>query len=258
MKLVNLILEKNEGIATIILNRQDKLNALNKNTIYEFKEILQELEHDEEIKAIIITGAGDKAFCAGTDIDWLNEWNIVDELAYNGQNLFWKIENMPQPVIAVINGYALGGGCELILACDMRICSNKAKLGLPEVDLGVIPAYGGTQRLGRLIGMGKAKELILTGDIIDAQEAEKIGLVNKVVEHEKLMEEAIFLAKKIIKKGPLAVRLAKTAINSSASMDLSSGMVLEKMLLGVLLTSQDKKEGIAAFQEKRRPNFTGR
>lgn len=258
MELKNLIFKKNEGIATIVFNRPGKLNALNKDTIYEFKEILEEIEHDEGIRAIIITGTGDKAFCAGTDINWLNEWSIYDELDYNGQNLVLKIENMPQPVIAAINGYALGGGCELILGCDIRICSNKAKLGFPEVDLGVIPAYGGTQRLGRLIGLGKAKELILTGDSIAAQEAEKIGLVNKVVEHENLMDEALVFAKKIIKNGPLAVRMAKAALNTSASIDLSSGMVFEKMVQATLITTQDKKEGIAAFKEKRQPNFTGR
>ncbi|PKM89218.1 MAG: crotonase [Firmicutes bacterium HGW-Firmicutes-12] len=258
MDLLNLKLDKNEGIATIIIDRQGKLNSLNKDTVYEFKGVLEELENDEDIRVIIITGAGDKSFCVGTDIDWLNEWSMQDELAYNGQNLISKIETMPQPVIAAINGYALGGDCELILACDIRICSNKAKLGLPEVDLGVIPGYGGTQRLSRIIGIGKAKELILTGDTIDAKEAEKIGLVNRIVDHDNLMAEAIVLANKIKKKGPIAVRLAKAAINLSSSIDLSSGMIVEKMVQAALINTQDKKEGIAAFKEKRKPNFTGR
>ncbi len=251
-------LEIRDFIATITINRPSKLNALNKEAVYRFRDILNDLEKNDAVRAIIITGAGDKSFCVGTDVEWLNEWTIQEELSYNGQNLVSQIENMPQPVIAAVNGYALGGGCEMILGCDIRICSEKAKMGLPEVDLGVIPAYGGTQRLARYVGVGKAKELLFTGDMIDASEAKNIGLVNKVVVHEELMDEALKMAAKIASKGPLAVRFVKMSVNMSSSIDLSSGMIWEKMVQGVLLGTEDKTEGIAAFIEKRKPIFKGK
>lgn len=253
-----MILEKSEGIATITINRPQKHNALDRLTLNRFKSVLHEIRDDEETRVVIITGAGDKAFCTGTDINWLRQWDTREELGFNGQNLFTEIENLPQPVIAAINGYTLGGGCELALACDLRISSDKAVFGLPEVDLGVIPGYGGTQRLSRVVGMGRAKELILVGETIDALKAEKIGLVNKVVEPAGLMSEALVTAKKIAGKGPVALRFAKASVNMSASTDITSGLLFEKMALAVLLSSKDKEEGIAAFFEKRTPNFTGK
>lgn len=258
MRYNNLLVEYSNGIASIIINRPDIRNALNEETWYELGSAIDLLEKKDSVKVIIITGAGDKVFAAGADIKWLNQRPSLDVLNYSGQDVLFKLENMFKPVIAAINGFALGGGCELALACDIRISSDRAKLGQPEVNLGILPGAGGTQRLSRLVGIGKAKELILTGDIITAEEAKQIGLVNQVVKHEELMPAVVEVAQKIIAKGPVAIRLAKAAINISASTDMHSGLAFEKLAQALLFTTEDRTEGTSAFLEKRVPKFEGK
>lgn len=258
MRYNNLLVEYSNGIASIIINRPDIRNALNEETWYELGSAIDLLEKKDSVKVIIITGAGDKVFAAGADIKWLNQRPSLDVLNYSGQDVLFKLENMSKPVIAAINGFALGGGCELALACDIRISSDRAKLGQPEVNLGILPGAGGTQRLSRLVGIGKAKELILTGDIITAEEAKQIGLVNQVVKHEELMPAVVEVAQKIIAKGPVAIRLAKAAINISASTDMHSGLAFEKLAQALLFTTEDRTEGTSAFLEKRVPKFEGK
>ncbi len=256
-----LIVEKREdGIAVVTINRPKVLNALNATVIDELEKCFTELKDDPQVKAVILTGAGDKAFVAGADISGLVELNPLQgkEFAERGQRVFNLIENLGKPVIAAINGYALGGGCELAMACTLRVASEKAKLGQPEVNLGIIPGYGGTQRLPRLVGKGRAMELILTGRMVDAQEAYQIGLVNKVVPHEKLMDEAIELAKTIMSKGPLAVKYAMEAVNRGLEVSLEEGLRIEADLFGICCATEDKTEGTKAFLEKRKPNFQGR
>lgn len=248
--------KREDDIGVLYINRPQALNALNRETLGELKSFLQDVLPGEGLRALIVTGAGDKAFVAGADIKEMydmtdGEFEDYIELA---QGVYELIENSI-PSIAAINGYALGGGCELALACDVRIASDKAKLGFPEVKLGIFPGWGGTQRATRLIGPGKAKELIFTGEMIDAQEAQRIGLVERVVPHEKLMEEAKNLASTIAKRGPIAVRLAKTAINAGYDMDLKKALLLEKSLVSICFKSEDRVEGMKAFLEKREPSF---
>jgi enoyl-CoA hydratase len=252
--------EKKENIGFLTINRPEKLNAISNELISELKKLLDEIENDEEMRVLIITGAGDKAFVAGADIK-----ELVDRDASQGrrvskerQEIFSRIENLPVPVIAAVNGYALGGGLELALACSIRICSEKAQFGAPEVKLGIIPGDGGTQRLPRLVGLGRAMELILTGDFIDAQEAYRIGLVNKVLPQEELMDKATELATKIASRPPLAVRFAKEAVNRSQEGDAASGFALESYLHALSCTTEDKKEGVSAFLEKRKGKFKGK
>jgi enoyl-CoA hydratase len=246
------------GILTI--NRPKVLNALSWQSLRELKVFLEDILPKENLKALLITGAGDKAFVAGADIAEMN--NMKDrefqEYVDFAHRVYELIENDPSPCIAVINGYALGGGCELALACDIRIASDKAKLGFPEVRLGIFPGWGGTQRVTRILGLGKTKELVFTGEMIDAQEALRIGLVERVVPHDNLMDEARNLAHKIAKNGPRAVRMAKTAINSGSEMDLQRALLLEKTLVSLCFDSEDRVEGMTAFLEKREPNFNGR
>ncbi len=255
-----LIVEKKENIAIVTINRPKVLNALNATVIDELERCFKELQQDPEVGAVILTGAGDKAFVAGADITGLVELNPLEgkRFAERGQAVFNLIENLGKPVIAAINGYALGGGCELAMACTIRIASEKAKLGQPEVNLGIIPGYGGTQRLPRLIGKGRAMELILTGRMVDAQEAYQIGLVNKVVPHDKLMDEAIEMAKTILSKGPLAVKYAMEAVNRGLEVSLEEGLRIEADLFGICCATEDKVEGTKAFLEKRKPNFQGK
>jgi enoyl-CoA hydratase len=252
--------EKKENIGFLTINRPEKLNAISNELISELKKLLDEIENDEEMRVLIITGAGDKAFVAGADIK-----ELVDRDASQGrrvskerQEIFSRIENLPVPVIAAVNGYALGGGLELALACSIRICSEKAQFGAPEVKLGIIPGDGGTQRLPRLVGLGRAMELILTGDFVDAQEAYRIGLVNKVFPQEELMDKATELATKIASRPPLAVRFAKEAVNRSQEGDAASGFALESYLHALSCTTEDKKEGVSAFLEKRKGKFKGK
>ncbi len=255
----NILFEKKEGIGFITINRPEKLNALNYETLEELECLFFELEKDNEVKVIIITGAGEKAFVAGADIKELSELNPLKakEFAEKGQRIFSMIENMKKPIIAAVNGFALGGGCELALACHIRVASNSAKLGQPEVKLGLIPGYGGTQRLTRLVGKGFSTELILTGDMIDAEEARRIGLVNKVVESSELMSTCLGIAKKIMANSPVAVKLALDAINRGAEVNLKEGLALEANLFSLCFASEDSKEGTKAFLEKRQPNFKG-
>jgi enoyl-CoA hydratase len=247
----------NIGILTI--NRPNVLNALNWDTLGELREFLEDVLPKEELKALIFTGAGDKAFVAGADIAQMNEMKERDFQDYvdYAHRVYELIENEPCPSIAAINGYALGGGCELALACDIRIASEKARLGFPEVKLGIFPGWGGTQRITRILGLGKTKELVFTGEMITAEEALRIGLVERVVPHGEIMSEAKKLAGAIAKRGPIAVRLSKTAINAGSEMDLQKALLLEKTLVSLCFDSQDRVEGMKAFLEKREPSFTG-
>lgn len=247
----------NIGILTI--NRPSVLNALNWDTLGELRVFLEDILPNEELKALIVTGAGEKAFVAGADIAQMNEMKERDFQDYvdYAHRVYELIENEPCPSIAAINGYALGGGCELALACDIRIASEKARLGFPEVKLGIFPGWGGTQRVTRILGLGKTKELVFTGEMIDAREALRIGLVERVVPHGEIMKEAKELAGAIAKRGPLAVRMSKTAINAGSEMDLQKALLLEKTLVSLCFDSKDRVEGMNAFLEKREPTFTG-
>ncbi|MGF6906423.1 enoyl-CoA hydratase-related protein [Fusobacterium sp. PH5-44] len=249
--------ESNESIVTISLNRPKALNALNKELITELDSIINILEKDNNIKVIIITGSGDRAFAAGADIEEMSLLNPDDGKAWGamGSMVFRKIEKSKKIYISAINGYALGGGCELAMACDIRIGSHNIKMGLPETGLGIIPGYGGTQRMQRIIGMGKAKELIFTCDLIDAQEALRIGLINHVVESEVLLEKSYEIAKKIIKNSFNAVMLAKEAINIGNQVDIDSGIKIEQNLFGLCFAHNDQKEGMNAFLEKRKAKY---
>ncbi|MEW5995647.1 MAG: enoyl-CoA hydratase-related protein, partial [Candidatus Zixiibacteriota bacterium] len=243
----------------VTINRERALNALNRETVGELQQLFSSYWSDDAIKVVIITGAGEKAFVAGADITELADLNMRTgtELAAHGQYLMKTIQNFPKPVIAAINGFALGGGCELAMACDIRLASEKAKLGQPEVNLGIIPGYGGTQRLARLVGKGKAMQLILTGDMIDAQEAYRIGLVEEVYPPDQLMEKALEMARAICARGPIAVRTAKECINRGLDVNLTAGCDLEKANFGQTCGTGDKNEGMKAFLEKREPRFTG-
>ncbi len=236
------------------------MNAISQELTAELSLFLDEIENDDELRVIVITGAGDKAFVAGADINELvdRDARLGRRVSRERQEIFSRIENLHVPVIAAVNGYALGGGLELALACSIRICSEKAQFGAPEVKLGIIPGDGGTQRLPRLVGQGRAMEMIITGDFIDAQEAYRIGLVNKVFPPEKLKEEAMELAKKIASRPPLAVRYAKEAVNRSQEGDSASGFALESYLHALSCTTEDKKEGVSAFLEKRKGKFKGK
>lgn len=255
----NLLFENEDGIGILTMNRPKALNALNSETLSELSSLVDEIAADDSVKAVIITGA-ERSFVAGADIVEMLNFSAAEGRTFGqlGQATFLKIEKMNKPVIAAINGFALGGGCELSMACDIRIASEKAKFGQPEVGLGIVPGFGGTQRLPRLVGKGKAKEIIFTGDIFDAQEALRIGLVQKVVAPEELMETAKAMAKRIMKNGPYAVRLCKDAINMGLDIDLASGQEYEATLFAVTCATDDKKEGMSAFVDKRKPSFSGK
>jgi len=255
-----LIYEKKENIGVLTINRPQRMNAISNELTSELKKFLDEIENDDELRVLVITGAGDKAFVAGADINELVDRDalIGRRVSRQRQEIFSRIENLHVPAIAAINGYALGGGLELALACSIRVCSDKAQFGAPEVKLGIIPGDGGTQRLPRLVGLGRAMEMILTGDFIDAEEAYRIGLVNKIVPHEELMEKAMELAKKIASRPPLAVRYAKETVNRSLEGSTVSGFALESFLHALSCTTEDKKEGVSAFLEKRKGKFKGR
>jgi len=253
----NLLLEKDNGIGIITLNRPKALNALNAATIYEMDQLLDTIAKDDSIKIVIVTGSGEKAFVAGADITEMKSMSAIEGRNWGklAQAVFNKLENLPQPVIAAVNGFALGGGCELAMACDIRIASEKAKFGQPEVSLGIIPGFGGTQRLSRLVGKGIAKEILFTGDMIDANEACRIGLVNKVVAAGELIAAAKVMAEKIMSRGPVAVQLCKAAVNEGLDMDLQSGIAYEAEVFGLCFATADQTEGMTAFVEKRKANF---
>ena len=256
----NIKTETRDRILYVTIDRPKVLNALNAKTVEEIGRAFSEARDDDAIRCVILTGAGEKAFVAGADINELATMTplIGKQVSEKGQNVFLEIERFPKPVIAAINGFALGGGCELALACHIRIASEKAQIGLPEVTLGIIPGYGGTQRMARLLGKGKAFELVCSGDRIGAAEAEKIGLVNKVVPADQLMSAAEEMAKKIAARSPVAVRAAIEAINYGSDMPLEEGLLLEATLFGLLCATEDMKEGMKAFLEKRAANFPGR
>lgn len=256
MEFKNLLLEKNEGICTIKINSPQTLNALNEEVIKELDNVFDQVACDEEVSVIILTGEG-KAFVAGADIAYMNGFNVEEakKFAENGSRIFRKIEMLEKVVIAAVNGYALGGGCELCMACDIRIASERAKFGQPEVGLGITPGFSGTQRLPRLVGLGRAKELILTGGHIDAQEAYRIGLVNKIINKDILMEETYKLAKKIISNSKTAMKYAKEAMNRGVETDIETGIAIEANLFSLCFANEDQKEGMTAFIEKRPVNF---
>ena len=255
-----LTLEVNKKIAIVTINRPDKLNALNSTVISELKQCFVNLNNDEEVYVVILTGSGQKAFVAGADISELNKLDMITakELSETGQDVFSIIENLNRPVIAAINGFALGGGCELALACHIRLASFNAKFGQPEVNLGLIPGYGGTQRLTRLINSGRSLELILTGDIIDAAESYRLGIVSKVFSPEELMDKTIELASKIASKGQYAIRQAIKAINMSSEVSKREGLNYEASLFSLCCGTEDFKEGTSAFLEKRMPTFNNK
>lgn len=253
----NIILEKENHLAIVTINRLKALNALNSETLKELDQVIEEIIHDDYVYVVLITGSGEKAFVAGADITEMKNMTVIEGRKFSmmGNNIFRKIENMEKPVIAVLNGFTLGGGCELAMACDIRIASTKSKFGQPEVGLGITPGFGGTQRLSRIVGMAIAKELIYTGKIIDSYEAYRIGLVNRIVEPEKLMEEAKILANTIASNAPIAVRLCKSAINRGKQMDIDTAIMYEAEAFGECFSTEDQKEGMSAFIEKRNKNF---
>jgi len=254
----HLLLEtEDDNIATLTVNRPDKLNALNSKVLDELQEAFSELKRDRNVKAVIVTGAGNKAFVAGADISELRDLNSESgkKTSQYGQRIFSEIEKFPKPVVALVNGYALGGGAELAMACHLRIATENAVFGLPEVTLGLIPGYGGTQRLPALIGKSKALEMILTGSHLKADEALSIGLVNRVVEHDEAISEVKILLKKILKNGPLAINKAILSVNASGS---EMGFEKEAEYFGELCNTGDFREGTSAFLDKRKPEFKGK
>ncbi|MGI8545329.1 MAG: enoyl-CoA hydratase/isomerase family protein [Aridibacter sp.] len=254
-----ILVEKHDGIAVITINRPDKLNALNSKVHEEGVAALDELRNDEKIRVVVFTGAGEKSFIAGADIsEFAGKTPVTQRAVFQNRTLFNSIDTFPKPVIAMINGFCLGGGCELALACDIRIASENTKLGQPEINLGIIPGGGGTQRLTKLIGEGKSMEMILTGDMIDAETALSLGLVNHVYPAEELEENTMKLANKIASKSPIALQMAKEAVKTASKSNLDEGLRREVDLFAITFSSEDKEEGVAAFLEKRKPEFKGR
>jgi enoyl-CoA hydratase len=260
MQFTNILLEIESRIATVTFNRPKALNALNQETLLEALACFRELKNNDEVQVVILTGSGTKAFVAGADIAFMRELTPLTarNFAFLGQELMNTIEGLGKPVIAAVNGFALGGGCELAIACDMRLASDNAKFGQPEVNLGVIPGFAGTQRLPRIIGKGHASELIFTGDMIDAAEAYRIGLVNRVVSQDQLLPACRAIAARIISRGPVAVRLSKEAITNGMEMDLARACAYEADQFALCFASPDQKEGMEAFLEKRTPRFQGK
>lgn len=259
MEYKNLRYSTHNKVAVLSIDRPKSLNALNGETISEIRSVLEHVKGDETIRVLILTGTGEKAFVAGADIKEIERLGLKEghDFFQKGHQMNREIENLGIPTIAAINGLALGGGCELAMACTLRIVSENAKLGLPELGLGVIPGYGGTQRLARLIGRGRALWHLLTGELMDAQTAVETGLANLMVKREELVDQAIAVAEKIVTKAPLAVKMALIAVKYGVETDLETGLVLESALGNLAIASEDKREGITAFLEKRQPAFQG-
>jgi enoyl-CoA hydratase len=260
MEFKYIIYEKNEGIATITLNRPEALNAFSKELVEEILQALEDIRNDENIRVVILTGAGEKAFSAGADIKTMKGMNALKarELSLMGEKLCYTLENLEKPVIAAINGYALGGGLEVAMACDIRIASENARLGQTEINIGLIPGWGGTQRLTRLAGKTKTKELVFTGKLIDAKTAEQLGILNMVVPAEKFKETIRQFATELAQKAPIAIKVAKVLINKGADIGLDAALALEREGFGVVASTEDLQEGVAAFTEKRKPIFKGK
>jgi len=256
--LTNIKINISESIATLTVDRPAVKNALDLTTVNEIHQALDELAGNADVGVLIITGAGETSFVSGADINDIRARTRDDGLAAINSSLFAKIDRFPKPVIAAVNGFALGGGCELALACDIRVAADTAKFGQPELGLGIIPGAGATQRLPRIVGLGWAKHLVLSGDIIDAKQALEIGLVTAVMPASQLQVRARELAKRILRQGPLAARLAKLSLNAAARVDLDSGLLIETLAQAICYSSDDKEEGTAAFLEKRKPKFTGK
>jgi enoyl-CoA hydratase len=254
----NVRIDISDSIATITVDRPSVKNALDLDTVNELHAALDRLAGHDDVGVLIVTGAGESSFVSGADINDIRARNRADGLAAINSSLFAKVDRFPKPVIAAVNGYALGGGCELALACDIRVAADTARFGQPELGLGIIPGAGATQRLPRIVGLGWAKHLVLTGEIIDAKQALEIGLVTAVMPASQLQVRARELAKKILRQGPLAARLAKLSLNASARVDLDSGLLIETLAQAICYDSDDKQEGTTAFLEKRKPKFTGR
>jgi enoyl-CoA hydratase len=260
MAYTNLLLERDGSVALLTINRPEKRNALNAATVDDLRRAVLELKHDAGVRAVVLTGAGDKAFVAGADINELAVQTPVTgrEHARTGQHVLDLVERMGKPVIAAINGVALGGGCELAMACTLRIAADTARLGQPEINLGLMPGYAGTQRLARLVGKGRALDLLLTGDAISADEAWRIGLVNRVVPAAALMTETRALAQVLASRAPIATRYIIDAVNTGLEMTLADAQVFEATLFGLVATTEDMREGTRAFLEKRKAEFKGR
>jgi len=255
----NILFNVEQGIGTITFNRPEVLNALNETSLEELSHAIDEIAANEDIRVLILTGAGEKSFVAGADISIFPKFNVLKAKLFSemGRNLMNKLQELPIPVIAAVNGFALGGGCEVAIACDFIYASENAMFGLPEITLGIIPGYGGTQRLPRLVGMNRAKEMIFTGKMIPATEAYFMGLVNKVCSQEQLMDEVIKTAKAIVSKGKVSLRAVKQAINNGMNVDLDTGLRLETDAFALCLASPDAMEGTSAFLEKREAKFKG-
>jgi enoyl-CoA hydratase len=260
MAYTNLLLERDAAVARLTVNRPDKRNALDSATVDELRRSMLELKHDAAVRVVIVTGAGDKAFIAGADINELAVQSPVGgrDHAHTGQHVLDLIETLGKPVIAAINGVALGGGCELAMACTLRIAADTARMGQPEINLGLIPGYAGTQRLSRLVGKGRALELLLTGDAITAEEAWRIGLVNRVVPASELAEESGKLARTLAARAPIAMRFIIDAVNRGLEMPMAAAQNFEATLFGLVSTTEDMREGTRAFLDKRKAEFKGR
>ena len=247
-------------LAIVRIDRQDKLNALNADVVAELGQVFSELEGDDKVRGVLLTGAGDKAFVAGADIGELAKMDSIGGVRVSraGQDVFLRIERFPKPVLAAVGGFALGGGCELALACHMRIAGDNARFGLPEVGLGIIPGYGGTVRLARLVGLGRAVELTLTGEMVGAERALEIGLVSAVVPRAELLDRAKEFLRKVTKNGPVAIRMALESVYRAVDTSTREALDYESSLFGLLASTGDMKEGMSAFLEKRKPDFKGR
>jgi len=259
MEYQNILFEVQDGVGLLTFNRPKSLNALSPETLEEVNDVVERARTDANIRVLVLTGAGEKAFVAGADITQFPKMNPLQARAFaeRGQEIFFKLEQLPKPVIACVNGFALGGGCELAMSCDFIYASDKARFGQPEINLGIIPGFGGTQRLARLVGRAKAKELCMTAEMVDAQQAKDLGLAAKVFPAEQLMEETMKVAKALATKSSSALRAIKQVTDRGMDVDLKTGCALEAEAFGVSFSSQDAREGVAAFLEKRKPEFKG-